>query len=62
MSWNPNSGKHRAMHGGYRGKPTKGAVNALLGLYAEVKKCNVVSITKKQEGVQLKFDFNGEGI
>lgn len=36
MSWNPNSQKHRAMHGGYKTKPTKSQVNALLNLYSDV--------------------------
>jgi hypothetical protein len=33
-NWNPNSRKHKAMHGGYKGKPTKESVSALLGLYS----------------------------
>ena len=35
MSWNPNSGKHKAMHGGYRKKPPQNQVNALLDMYKE---------------------------
>jgi hypothetical protein len=33
---NPNSKKHKANHCGYKKKPTKGEVNALLGLYAGI--------------------------
>lgn len=36
MSWNPNSQKHRAMHGGYKSKPAKSQVNALLNMYAKI--------------------------
>lgn len=34
MSMHLNQRKHKAMHGGYREKPTKQAVNALANLYA----------------------------
>lgn len=34
MSWNPNSKKHKATHGGYRDKPTKGQVQANLDFWA----------------------------
>ena len=62
MAWNLNSNKHKVMHGGYKGKPTKTDVRALFSLYAGIQTANVVAIAKKQEGIQLKLDFNGEGI
>jgi hypothetical protein len=34
MSFNPNSAKHKAKHGGYQSKPSKGQVKGLLNLYA----------------------------
>lgn len=34
MSWNPNSAKHKATHGGYREKPTKSQVKANLDFWA----------------------------
>jgi hypothetical protein len=58
-NWNPNSTKHKAQHCGYKGKPTKQSVNALLSLYSA---CAVVKqtpnpVSKKEIGKQLKFDF-----
>jgi hypothetical protein len=58
--WHPNSSTHKANHGGYKQRPSKGSVNALLGLYSA---CNVVAkempkpIVKKEIGVQLKINF-----
>jgi hypothetical protein len=54
----PNSKKHKAQHGGYRVKPSRKEVNALMGLYAGIS--NIVikqAPVKKQAGVQLKLDF-----
>jgi hypothetical protein len=58
-NWNPNSRKHRAMHGGYNGKPTKESVSALLGLYSscQVDKKELVVVNKKESNTQLKLDF-----
>jgi hypothetical protein len=59
-NWNPNSGKYKAQHGGYKQRPSRGSVNALLGLYSA---CQVVAkeipqpIVKKEVGVQLKINF-----
>jgi hypothetical protein len=36
MSWNPNSAKHKAMHGGYRQKPTQEQVKATLSFFGSV--------------------------
>jgi hypothetical protein len=46
--------KHRANHGNYFKKPTKGEVNGLLRLYAGVR-LNTKTPTKKVVGVQLKL-------
>lgn len=57
MSWNPNSNKHKAQHGGYKQRPSKQQVNAVLDLYAGVQMVNRTKPTKKVEGNQLNFDF-----
>ena len=60
-NWNPNGAKHKAQHGGYRDKPTKQNVNALLNLYSA---CSVIyeqgkklDEIKNKNGEQLKFPF-----
>jgi len=57
--WNPNSAKHKAQHCGYKDKPTKQSVNALLGLYSacQVTKETPMPMSKKEVGKQLKFSF-----
>lgn len=57
MSWNPNSNTHKAKHGGYKQKPTKSCINALMSLYASVATETKQRPVKKVEGSQLKFDF-----
>ena len=57
MSGNPNSKKHKAMHGGYRQKPTRSQVNAVLNLYASVATEIKQRPIKKVEGAQLKLEF-----
>jgi hypothetical protein len=57
MSGNPNLKQHKAMHGGYRQKPTKAQVNAVLNLYASVATETKQRPVKKIEGAQLKLDF-----
>lgn len=58
MSWHPNSNKHKAQHGGYKQKPSKSQVKALLNLYVGVSTTVALkNAVKKQEGAQLKFDF-----
>ena len=57
MSWNPNSNTHKAKHGGYKQKPTKSSINALMSLYASVATETKQHPVKKVEGSQLKFDF-----
>jgi hypothetical protein len=53
-----NSAKHKANHCGYKEKPSKKAVSALLGLYAGVSKLpEVITPRKQSSGVQLKL-FN----
>jgi len=51
-----NSAKHRASHGGYKQKPSRQAVVALLNLYAGVSKLpEVITPRKLNPGVQLKL-------
>jgi hypothetical protein len=57
MSWNPNSSTHKAMHGGYKQKPAKSSINALMSLYASVATETKQRPVKKVEGAQLKLDF-----
>ena len=57
MSWNPNSNTHKAKHGGYKQKPTKSSINALMSLYASMATETKQRPVKKVEGSQLKFDF-----
>jgi hypothetical protein len=67
MSWNPNTNKHKAQHGGYKGRPTRSEVNALLNLYggihaivvgeSQVNDKKVAKPVKKEIGNQLSFDF-----
>jgi len=57
MSWNTNSNKHKAQHGGYKQKPTKANVNALLCLYAAICEVSPKKLPSKQTGSQLKLDF-----
>jgi hypothetical protein len=58
-NWNPNSAKHKAMHGGYKTKPTKQGVSALLNLYSgcQVNKQEIVIVNKKESNKQLKIEF-----
>lgn len=50
--------KHKAQHGGYRVKPTKGQVLGLMALYQGVSEIVVKPRSvKKQIGVQLKLEF-----
>ena len=51
-----NSAKHRASHGGYKQKPTRESVRALLNLYAGVSQLpEVITPRKSNPGVQLKL-------
>ena len=53
MSWNLNSQKHKAMHGGYKQKPSQLQVSALLSMYKETMA--VEKPKEKKVGVQLKI-------
>lgn len=64
MTWNPNSAKHKAEHGGYRDKPTKSELKANFDFWASIKNfpvkvANVSSTsgTSKPIGTQLKLNF-----
>jgi len=52
--------KHKAEHGGYRHKPTKGEVNGLLSLYQGISQAVVKPEPKpiQKAGVQLKLLFS----
>jgi hypothetical protein len=63
MNYNPNSKKHKAMHGGYRTKPTKSQVQATLNFFdtSDVDFSKMVAIVatsgegKPRLGTQLEF-------
>jgi hypothetical protein len=57
MSYNPNSKKHKANHCGYKNKPTKTEVKALLSLYANTLAIDKPIVTKKEIGTQMKINF-----
>ena len=42
--FHPNSAKHKAQHCGYRGKPTKKAVHAIMDLYKNVSNEEIMKI------------------
>lgn len=46
--------KHKAMHGGYKQKPTKQSVNALLDMYSE---CFNQKHIAPKVSIQLKLDL-----
>lgn len=56
-SWHPNSNKHKATHGGYKGKPAKKDVLALLDLYNVANQMAKVRAVRQEEGVQLKLEL-----
>ena len=47
--------KHKAQHGGYREKPSKKDVNALLGLYEGISKVVIKPQPKPTVGQQLSL-------
>ena len=67
MGWNPNSNKHKAKHGGYKGKPSKSQVKATInffdtsGLFKDMDfgKVNLILSTpcEGKPGGQLKMDL-----
>lgn len=59
MSWNPNSAKHKAQHGGYRQKPTQTQVRANLDFWSGMSDKTVIVDLKKGtgQGKQLKMNF-----
>lgn len=56
-NWNPNSNKHKANHCGYKGRPTKREVSALMGMYAAAAKFTRIMTVKEAPGVQLKLNL-----
>lgn len=56
----PNSKKHKAMHGGYRDKPSQRAVNALCDMYKTIDEIKILDTKEKTylpEGTQLSIEF-----
>ncbi len=50
--------KHKAEHGGYKQRPTKGQVIGLMSLYQGISDIVIKPRpVKKQIGVQLKLEF-----
>jgi len=56
-NWNPNSNKHKAVHRGYKSRPTKKAVEALMGMYAAAAEFTRIMTVKPEPGKQLKLDL-----
>lgn len=57
MSWHPNSNKHKSNHGGYKKRPSRKQVIALLDMYNTTKQMARVQPAKQEEGAQLKLDL-----
>jgi len=57
MKWHPNSRKHKAMHKGYKGRPTLTQVNALLGLYSGNTPQPNPKKPKLKNPIQLQIKF-----
>ena len=49
--------KHKANHGGYRKKPTKGQVRGLMNMYLGISNITIQKPVKKVIGVQLKLEL-----
>lgn len=49
--------KHKAQHGGYRKKPSKKEVTALMMMYRGIDAIEKILPVKKFKGVQLKLDL-----
>jgi len=57
---NPNSKKHKAMHGGYRDKPGQQAIKALCNMYqaiGEIKLSDTKEKASLPPGTQLSMDL-----
>lgn len=55
MSYNPNSKRHKANHGGYRTKPSKAKVKAILNFFDTSDFNKVVVVVEKPEEVKPKL-------
>jgi hypothetical protein len=56
----PNSKKHKAMHGGYKERPSKRAVNALCDMYAAIGEIKFSDTPEKASippGTQLSLNL-----
>ena len=56
IMWHPNSSKHKATHGGYKGKPTKAQVTATLSFFSGV--APLPKTRTKKCGTQLNLFQN----
>lgn len=54
-NWQPNSNKHKANHCGYRKKPSRKEVNALMMFYRGIDAVERITPVREKEGVQLKL-------
>ena len=57
MTWHPNSNKHKRTHCGYKQKPSKKQVLALLDMYNVARQMAKVQPVKQNPGAQLKLDL-----
>lgn len=53
--WNPNSNKHKINHCGYRKKPSKKEVSALMNMYRGIDAAERILPVREKKGVQLKL-------
>jgi len=58
MTFFPEQQKHKAQHGGYKKKPTKREVNALMNMYGAIGSTTVSKVAKKQNGKQLTLNLS----
>ena len=56
--WNPNSSQHKAKHCGYKKRPTKSNIKALLDLYSACQLTDNGTITKTEINKQLKIPLS----
>lgn len=52
MNWHPNSAKHKATHGGYKGKPTQQQVRATLSFFSGT------DLTQKKQEKKIHGQLN----
>lgn len=57
MSFYPAQKKHKAMHRGYKSKPRKKDVVALMNMYSAIGSTTVSRPTKQEAGKQLTLNL-----